>query len=99
MVRAAGRILKGKDVQLVGVFTLDITQSETSKPAQTGTALVEPQVSIVENHPEYAVIEVVCSCGTKVSLRCEYTSEKASANPQTNKKELEVSEATPEQAE
>ncbi|MGD2093600.1 MAG: hypothetical protein PVH77_01185 [Phycisphaerales bacterium] len=99
MVRAAGRILKGKDVQLVGVFTLDITQPETSKPAQTGTALVEPQVNIVENNPEYAVIEVVCSCGTKMSLRCEYTGKKASVNPQTDAKGPEVSEAAPKQTE
>jgi hypothetical protein len=99
MVRAAGRILKGKDVKLVGVFTLDITQSETSKSTQTSTALVEPQVNIVENHSEYAVIEVVCSCGTKMSLRCEYAGKKASVNPQTDIKEPEVSEGTSEQTE
>ena len=91
--------MKGKDVKLVGVFTLDITQSETSKSTQTSTALVEPQVNIVENHSEYAVIEVVCSCGTKMSLRCEYAGKKASVNPQTDIKEPEVSKGTSEQTE
>jgi hypothetical protein len=26
----------------------------------------------VENHPEYALIEVICGCGTKTLVKCEY---------------------------
>ncbi len=96
MARAAGRILKGKDVQFEGIFTLDIMRAETGQPKQPGAALVEPQVSIIENHPEFAVIEVVCSCGTKMSLRCEYNGEKASKNSQTQKNEPEVSKEAPD---
>ena len=30
------------------------------------------QVSIIENNNEYAVLEIVCSCGAKTPVRCEY---------------------------
>jgi len=29
------------------------------------------QVRIVERHDEYAVLEVTCSCGSKLYVRCE----------------------------
>ena len=77
MGKAAGRILKGSDVKLEGRFTLDIVQPEPGQTKQPGTALVEPQVRIVENQPEFAVIEITCSCGTGMYLRCEYAGAKA----------------------
>ncbi len=77
MGKTAGRILKGSDVKLEGRFTLDIVQSELGQPKQPGTALVEPQVRIVESQPEFAVIEITCSCGTGTYLRCEYAGAKA----------------------
>ncbi len=76
MGKTAGRILKGSDVKLEGQFTLDIVQPEPGQPKQPGTALVEPQVRIVESRPEFAVIEITCSCGTGMSLRCEYAGAK-----------------------
>ena len=77
MGKTASRILKGSDVKLEGRFTLDIAQPEPGRPKQSGTALAEPQVRIVENQPEFAVIEITCSCGTGMYLRCEYAGAKA----------------------
>jgi hypothetical protein len=77
MTKAARRIIKKSNVKLEGKFTLDIVQPEPGQPKQPGTALVEPQVRIVENQPEFAVIEITCSCGTGMSLRCEYAGAKA----------------------
>jgi len=77
MGKTAGRILKGSDVKLEGRFTLDIVQPEPDQPKQPATALAEPQVRIVESQPEFAVIEITCSCGTGIFLRCEYAGAKA----------------------
>ncbi len=72
MAKAAGHILKASEVKLEGNFCLDVTQNSAGQPRPAGTALVTPQARITENHPEFAVIEITCSCGTKLHLRCEY---------------------------
>ena len=74
MPRTSGRILKSKDVELEGQYLLDITQIKCAagEPKKHTAASVTPQVRIIETHPEYAVMEVTCSCGTKMSVKCEY---------------------------
>lgn len=79
MIKTAGRILKSEDFKLEGQFHLDIAPRSSDLPKQTVTATSEPKIRILENHPEYAVIEVTCSCGTKISVRCEYANVQASA--------------------
>ncbi|TSA56511.1 MAG: hypothetical protein D4R45_00675 [Planctomycetaceae bacterium] len=85
MIRTAGRILKSNDVKLEGQFHLDAANAGSGSPKQQVVPLSAPQVRILENHPEYAVIEVTCSCGTKMSLKCEYAGAAAQApdDPQT----------------
>jgi hypothetical protein len=72
MIKTAGRILKSNDVKLEGRFHLEVTNAGSSVPKQQVAASAEPQVRVLENHPQYAVIEVTCSCGRKMSLKCEY---------------------------
>ena len=85
MATAAGRILKSDKVKLEGRFLLDAAQSGLDSPKQRVTASSAPQVRILENHEQYAVIEVICSCGTRTSLKCEYAGAPAPASddPQT----------------
>jgi len=83
MVKTAGRILKSEDVKLEGRFILDIAQVGTNLPKQKSAVSAPPQVRILESHAEYAVIEVTCSCGTKMCLRCEYAGAGPADNPQT----------------
>jgi len=71
MENAVGRILKGSEVKLEGRFHLDVVQDEPSLPKQNNGAS-EPVARIVENHPQFAVIEISCSCGARTHLRCEY---------------------------
>lgn len=73
MEKPAGRVLKSNNVKLEGQFRLDGTKIGTGLPKAKNTLSASPQASIVENHPEFAVIELICSCGTKTCLRCEYT--------------------------
>ena len=79
MRKTAARILKESDVKLGGQFTLDIVQAETS-PGPSG----EPQVRIAESQSEYSVIEITCSCGTSMFLRCEYAGVKAAEIAEQN---------------
>ena len=69
MEKAAGRILKNRNVKMEGRFHLDARQTpQGSGRKKNGAA----QVRIVEKHPEFAVVEVTCSCGEKTEIRCEY---------------------------
>jgi len=94
MKKAVSRILKSGDVILEGQFLLDVPQAMSSLPKQQGAALAAPQVRILENHPEYAVIEVVCSCGTEMCLRCEYAGAPAPEDSQTQNGKIEVPNQT-----
>ena len=71
-----GRILKARNIKLEGKLQLDIGKP-TSKTANKGNlATVPPKASIVESTPEFAVIEITCSCGTKTSVKCKYSNTK-----------------------
>lgn len=85
MSTTAGRILKSDDVKLEGQFHLEAMKPGPSMPThshQDGAAAAKPQVRITENHPQFAVIEITCPCGTTMQLRCEYANVKAQDNPQ-----------------
>jgi len=72
MEKTTGRILKSDKVQLQGQYHLNIAQ-DSQRPALAGrTVSGIPQVRIVENNADYAVLEITCSCGTKTHARCDY---------------------------
>ena len=75
MLETSGRILKKDDVELDGQYQLDLGSGKFEAPesAHIHTPVSEPQARIIENQPEYVVIEVTCSCGTKVCVKCEYS--------------------------
>lgn len=79
MVKTAGRILKSNDVKLEGQFHLDMMQTGSHGPKSQAAALSAPKVRVLENHPQYAVIEVTCSCGRKISIKCDYAGAAAQA--------------------
>lgn len=74
MVRTSGRILRSEDVIIDGQYHLDRGQYEIDRDeAQPKAAVSVPtRVCILEDYPEYAVLEVTCACGAKICLRCEY---------------------------
>lgn len=72
MIKTPGRILKSNDVKLEGQFHLDVAKAGSGMPRQQVAASSTPEVRVVENNPEYAVIEVTCCCGRKMSLKCDY---------------------------
>jgi len=73
MEKAARRVLKSSNVKLEGCFRLDVNQGAPNSANGKNEASLPAQVRIVENHPEFAAIEVICGCGAKTLIRCEYT--------------------------
>lgn len=79
MQKLARRILKSSEVKLEGHVKLDprcLPVQAPVYPRQGGggdtLTPAQPDVRIVQSHPEFAVIEVVCCCGVKTLLRCQY---------------------------
>jgi hypothetical protein len=72
MIKTVGRIIKSKDIKLEGRFLLDVANLGSDLPMPQAAASTTPQVRVLESHPQYAVIEVTCSCGRKMSLKCDY---------------------------
>lgn len=85
MTRTSGRILKSQRVTLEGQYRLEVPQGGSGKaaPQQQKAASVPAQARILESHPEYVVIEVACSCGTKMALKCEYAGAQTPDDPKT----------------
>jgi len=98
MTKTAGHILKGEDVKLEGQFHLDVTQggSPVQEPKQNRTAMSTPQVRIVQKHPEFAVLEITCSCGLRTNVKCEYTGPQTPERPKTENSQAGVPDQTTE---
>jgi hypothetical protein len=71
-MKAGRRILKSDEVKLEGRVRLDAAQAVAPRPKAGEEPSARPQVRIVQNQPQFAVIEVICSCGVKTRVRCEY---------------------------
>ncbi len=72
MTQAAGRILKGNQVNIEGTYQLGLSQADTKSAQNMNTTINSPQAKIIENNEGYVVIQVICSCGKQIDLRCEY---------------------------
>ena len=87
MIRTAGRILKSEDIELQGQYRLEVPQGGLASAAvqKQGGVSGPAQACVLENHPDHALIEVTCSCGAKMVLRCDYAGAQTPGNPQTQK--------------
>lgn len=85
MVGTSGRILRSEDVILEGQYLHDAGRTEITRdePQQKNAVSAPTRVCILEDHPQYVVLEVTCACGTKMCLRCEYASARTPNNFQT----------------
>ena len=65
-------ILKKNDVKLAGALKLGSVGSAVQKGhGQHGVGL-PATAKIVETTDQYAVIEFICSCGTKNYVKCDF---------------------------
>lgn len=72
MERNAERILKSNDVEISGRVQLAGLTPGSGSPDRNMAPSVPANATIIENTPEFALIEVVCPCGRKTSVKCEY---------------------------
>lgn len=82
MGQAAGQVLKAKSVTMQGQFRLESDAAAARpvpvavpKPAAVAVPTAPagvPQVRIVENAGDYAVLEVTCPCGETTLVRCAF---------------------------
>jgi len=78
-------ILKSNEVKVEGQFYLDAGSTGAPPQQQANAAVAASQVRILENHPEYALLELTCTCGNKSHIRCQYEDHQSTANePQQN---------------
>jgi len=74
MIKTQGHILKGNNVKLEGSLQLGAVNNgncRSKKAGRGGTG-----VNIIENDPQFALIEINCSCGEKIYVKCEYDNSK-----------------------
>ncbi len=63
-----GHILKSDSVNVEGRFSLDTDVPPTGNDTTGGLG----QARIVEQHEGFSIIELVCSCGQTLQIRCEH---------------------------
>ena len=68
-------VLKKHQVELSGSVLLDVGSSGSSQATAIAPAEhSEPaRATVVETNDTFATIELVCSCGTKTYLQCNYS--------------------------
>ncbi|MHC4132010.1 MAG: hypothetical protein ACYSSP_11225 [Planctomycetota bacterium] len=77
MEKASSHILKGDQVQFDGAFKLNSTPpaSQPVRKTSAPTPSIPAQAVIVEQNNEFAVVEVTCSCGKNIPVKCIYTNQ------------------------
>ncbi len=79
MTKTIRHILKADEVNLDAPLRLSLDPAATPSCQASRSASPASSVRIVQNHPDYAVIEVTCACGRTTSIRCDYVA--ASPSP------------------
>jgi hypothetical protein len=82
MANTVGQVLKSSEVKLEGKLQLKIDADTTGTANSSSVNNAAPQVNIVENTAEFAIIEVTCSCGSKTRVKCQYNNQPAAAQGQ-----------------
>ena len=78
MICKLGKVLKSTQVLVSGSVRLDIgggmapVRTATSVQTDTHTSEGVQEARIIESNSEYAIIELVCGCGGKSHIQCNY---------------------------
>jgi hypothetical protein len=72
MERNTERVLKSSDVELSGRIQLPGIATNHDASARSAQPSFPADATIVENNSDFALIEVVCPCGRKTIVKCEY---------------------------
>jgi hypothetical protein len=72
MLKTTRHVLKADEVAFDDPLHLGLDPAAPTHGADSRCVSSSPRVRIAENYPEYAVIEVTCTCGKTTYIRCEY---------------------------
>lgn len=72
-MKSAIRILKADEVEVSGVYSLGTGRSSSVTSQDVTGDQDSPQARIVEQHPQYAVLEITCACGQTLQVKCDYS--------------------------
>jgi hypothetical protein len=78
MNKAPASVIKHDDVKVGGKVRLDSGVSRVTESSVAGAAGRAANMAstvsarIVRTAPDHVMIEVICACGTKTMLRCDY---------------------------
>ncbi|MHC4758641.1 MAG: hypothetical protein ACYTE8_08285 [Planctomycetota bacterium] len=75
MEKATSHIIKGDNVQLDGAFQLNSTGPVPQPVRHPPKPAISPQVKIVEQNNDFTIVEVTCSCGHKIPVKCTYANQ------------------------
>lgn len=79
MQKTAARILRSNQVKLEGRLQLNMPHVQPNLSRSAAAASVVQQARMIESHPEFSVIEIICSCGRRIYLKCEYANSESPA--------------------
>jgi hypothetical protein len=68
-----GHVLKANQVRIDEPLRLSISDAAAPGPGGPRQAHGQPRVRLAETNPDFAVIEIACSCGAVTYVRCDYT--------------------------
>jgi len=77
MSKTTRHVLKASKVALNSPLRLSIDSVPGPSCEGSGHASGNSTVRLIQNQPEYAIIEIICPCGRSTQVRCDY----AAANP------------------
>ena len=72
MPKTMRHVLKAGQVQLAGPQQLCLDPGATPQTGGLPATSTPARIRIAENHPEYALVEMTCSCGKTTFVRCDY---------------------------
>ena len=78
-MKTSRHVLKANKVRFEGTCYLGLTPGDGASSDKRTGGSVASRIRIAENHTDYAIVEVVCSCGKTTYVRCDYNSAGASA--------------------
>ena len=72
-MKSAIRVLKAHEVEVSGIYSLATGRSSCLATSDTLGVEGSPQAQIIEQHPQYAILEVTCACGQSLQVKCDYS--------------------------
>lgn len=76
-MKTARQVLKADQVACEGPLQLSLDPTALPACHKPRSVATGPSVRIVQNHAQYAVVEVTCRCGRTTYVRCDYAAAEA----------------------